>query len=106
MLSAIELSDWFGGEAKRVYCLFTESEQEEENRKLIEWVHRHGGQVTARELQKNLSRYGTSALANEVLEELVKTGHGRWQPVPSGPKGGQPTRVFLIADINDTDRTS
>ena len=98
MLAAIELSDWFGSEAKRVYRLFTESEEDEAYRSLIEWIRRRGGRATARDLQRNLSKYGTSDLANEALEGLVKARYGRWEQVRPGPKGGQPTRVFLLTD--------
>ena len=40
MTAAIELSDWFGGEAKRVYGLFVETAVDREQRELVDWIRR------------------------------------------------------------------
>ncbi|MFB3105995.1 MAG: YfjI family protein, partial [Pseudomonadales bacterium] len=54
MTSAIALSEWFGGEAKRAYGLFVESEEDRDQRELVNWISRRGGRVTARGLQMSV----------------------------------------------------
>ena len=48
-----------------------------------------------------------SALRAEVaaLEDLAQTGMGRWENAPIGPKGGRPTRRFVLTDAFDGDKT-
>lgn len=106
MGAAIELSDWFGGEARCVYGLFVESDGDREQRELIELVRRKDGSATARELMRSCRRFGTSAEAEAALDALAKAGAGHWMSVPSGPLGGKPTRRFQLADAADVDDTS
>ncbi len=47
MTAGIAMARWFGREAKRVYALLTESEDEKRDRELVEWIRRRGGVVTA-----------------------------------------------------------
>lgn len=100
--AGIELSDWFGLEARRVYGLFSESEEEEEQRNLIEWVRRHGGRTTASNLQSHNRTYRASGLANAALNGLVKTGVAHREIVDT--KGRQRTDFVLIADSGDNDK--
>ena len=46
MTSGIALSDWFGGEAKRVYGLFSESSHDRDQRELVELIEKKGGRIT------------------------------------------------------------
>lgn len=105
MQAAIVLSDWFGGEAKRVYGLFSESNGDREHRELAELIGRKGGKITARELMRSSRRFGTADEAETALDELVRAGLGRWVPQPPGPKGGSPTRVFWTVDALTVDGT-
>src|SRR5262249_15695781 len=50
MEAGIKLSDWFGNEAKRVYAMLSETQEEADQRELIELIKRHGGDITARQL--------------------------------------------------------
>jgi hypothetical protein len=105
MVDAIELSDWFGGEAKRVYGLFCESEKDSELRELAALVKRKGGLVTSRELMRGSRRFTTAADADAALDSLRRAGYGTWVNVPPGPSGGKPTREFQLtmgADIDNT----
>jgi hypothetical protein len=106
MLNAITLSDWFGGEARRVYGRFAESEVDRQDRELCEQIRRMGGSVRVRELTRSSRRFAKAEVAESALTVLVGKGFGRWKPVPPGPKGGQPTRVFQLVDAVDTDTTS
>lgn len=97
MEAAIALSDWFGGEAKRVYGLFSETDEDRAVRDLMQWISRKGGTVTPRELMRSNSRkYPTSEAAELALNALAKLGHGRWEVLPAGSRGGRPSRVFNI----------
>ncbi len=106
MRSAIELSDWFGGQARKVYGRFKETPEERRNRKLFEHIRRHGGSVTARDIQRRLRQYPTADAAEAALTALVEQGFGRWEQSPSGHKGGPPKQVFRIIDVADVDTTS
>jgi hypothetical protein len=93
MATAIELSDWFGGEAKRVYGLFAESDQDAQRRELVELIQRKGGRTTARELAHGSRRYRGAGDAEAALEGLLKIGWGRWVVEPTG---GRPAQVFVL----------
>ena len=97
MNAGIELAQWFKAEARRVYSLLSESDDDRKQRRLIEWIERKGGSVTAREVQQGHRQYRKAEDAEAALEELVKAGCGQWHDVPPGPKGGRPSRVFRLS---------
>jgi hypothetical protein len=103
--AGIMLADWFGNEARRVYALLAESEADREDRELVELIRRKGGSVTPRDLMRACRLFVTSADAEAALDVLVKAGRGQWQNVPTGPKGGKPSRVFYCSDAVDADNT-
>jgi len=78
MRSAIELSDWFGNEAKRVYGMFSETEEDREQRELEDLIQSRGGSITPRELTRSRRRYRGAGVADAALEALVKAGRGTW----------------------------
>jgi hypothetical protein len=94
MRSAILLSDWFGGEARRVYGLFAESNVDREQRELVEWIRRKGGRVTAREAQQGHRRFKTADEAEAALTELFEAGFGQWSLTPTATK---PRREFILS---------
>jgi hypothetical protein len=81
MRAAIELSDWFGGEAKRVYALFGETDEESDRRELVELLRRKGGRVIVRKLMRASSCFSTADLAEAALNDLVRSGLGTWEIV-------------------------
>ncbi len=95
MTSGIELSDWFGGEAKRVYGLFSESSQDRDQRELVELIEKKGGRITPRELSTSSRRYRKSGLAEDALDDLSRARFGRWRVVPTD---GRPRREFVLLD--------
>jgi hypothetical protein len=94
MASGIALSDWFGGEAKRVYGLFTESIQDRDQRELVELIEKRGGRITARDLAHDSRKYRKVGQAEEALQELVRSRLGRWQPVATA---GRPRTEFVLS---------
>ncbi|MFH1108687.1 MAG: DUF3987 domain-containing protein [Planctomycetota bacterium] len=98
MADGIQLARWFAYETERVYAMLRESDADRQSRELAEWVRRRGGRLTARELQQGNRKYRESSGAAEAaLGELVRLGWGEWEAVPTTPRGGQPTQVFILS---------
>lgn len=96
MESAIRLTQWFKGEARRVYAMLHGSGVDGDRRRLIEWVRGKGGTVTARDAQQGCRWLKSPGAAQGALDELARHGLGRWMPSPAG-RPGQPTRLFKLA---------
>jgi hypothetical protein len=97
MTAGITLAKWFKHEARRVYAMLDESETERDQRRLVDWIGRKGGTVTAREVQQGCRWLKEPGKAEESLEELVKAGRGCWQNSVTTPKGGRPGRAFVLS---------
>ena len=97
MESAIALSDWFGGEAKRVYGLFVEDDGDRKQRELIEWIERKGGVVTPRDLQTSVRQYRASGTAEAALNSLAKANVGSWRTIATKRR---PRREFALATLS------
>jgi len=100
--AGITLSRWFGREAKRIYAMLAESNGDGERRKLVEWIDRKGGSVTARELQMGPRRFRASTeVAELALDDLVTAHFGCWETIPTTPKGGRDSRRFVLATATE-----
>jgi hypothetical protein len=98
MQAGIVLVRWFAGEARRVYSMLSETDEDRAARELEQWIERKGGSVTAREtVQCHRHRFASTDEAEAALETLAKRGCGRWVDVPPGPKGGRPTRRLELS---------
>jgi hypothetical protein len=96
MVAGCALADWFGNEARRVYAALGETDEDREQRELIELIRQRGGELTARELQHRRRRYRRDAEeAEAVLQTLVDAGLGRWDHRQTG---GRPQKVFVLVD--------
>jgi hypothetical protein len=97
MRAACELARWFGNEAVRIYAELAETREQREQRELCEFIERRGGTVTVRDV---ITYYrplkNQREKAEQQLNALVKAGRGEWEPVPTTPRGGQPTRKFWL----------
>lgn len=98
--AGITLANWFKKEAQRVYRVLDETAQDNQQRKLVEWIERKGGQITARQLQQGHRWITNADQANRLMDELEIAGLGDWDDVPPGPNGGQPTRKFCLRDAS------
>ena len=97
--AAVTITRWFGQETRRVYGMLAESDDQREQRRLLELVRSKGGRVTVRELQQASRSYrGSADVAESALKELVDIGWGKWQEVPGGPAGGRPSRMFVLSE--------
>ena len=103
--AGVTLLRWFKAEARRVYAMFGESEEEREERHLTELIRRKGGSITTRDLMRCSRAYKVAADAEAALEGLARTGLGRWVDQPPGPQGGRPARRLALVDAADVDTT-
>ena len=103
--AGVELSRWFKREARRLYAMLGESEEDRQHRRLVELIRRKGGSATPRELMRSSRQYATSAQAEVALAELAKVGLGRWEDMPATAKGGRPTHRLTLVDCVDVDET-
>jgi hypothetical protein len=95
------LAEWFASEAWRIYSTLRETGDQRQRRTLLEWIAARGGRVSAKQLQDSLrSRYPSAEDAKAALDALVEAKLGEWQDAPSGPKGGRPTKWFVLVPRN------
>lgn len=99
--AAIRLTEWHKNETRRVYELLAETEEEvtarQHDERLVAFVERRGGTVTARDVVAGCRHVATSDDAEAALSRLVAAGVGSWQRRPPGPAGGRPTRSFVLS---------
>ena len=96
--AGVKLSRWFAHEAKRVYAMLAEDDETRQRRQSVELIERKGGSVTVRDWQRTRS-HRTADDAEAELAELVTAGAGQWEQVAPGPKGGRPSKRFIMADM-------
>src|SRR5262245_54628505 len=97
MEAACNLARWFGLEAVRIYASLHETREQREQRNLVEFIERRGGNVTVRDLITYCwSLKNQRDKAEQQLNALVKAGRGKWDAVLTTPKGGQPTKKFRL----------
>jgi hypothetical protein len=97
MAAGIRLVTWFKGEARRVYALLGESDEDRDRRRLVEWIGRKGGSATPREVQQGCRWLKEPGAAEAALDELAKAGWGVWRDSPTTAKGGRPARAFALS---------
>jgi hypothetical protein len=95
--AGVVLARWFGAEARRVYAILSETDDDRETRRLVEWIERRGGTVTVRDLTHGIRAYrGDPDKAERDLSALMEAGFGRWEIDIHGPKGGRPAQRFRV----------
>jgi len=100
MEAGVTLAQWFKGEARRVYSILYESDESRDQRRLMEWIERKGGSVTARDVQQGCRWLREPGMAEAALDELVKAGCGDWHDAQPGQEGGRPSRVFRLSTVS------
>ena len=102
MRSGIALSRWFAHEARRVYGMLSESEEDREQRQLVDVIRLRGGRITTRELMRASRSYRVDAEGAEAaLDALARARLGTWSVDNHGGGRGQPKRVFILGDSGD-----
>lgn len=97
MAPAIELTQWFKQETRRVYGILSQTEESRARHRLVEWIQGKGGRVGVREVQQGHRQFKTAVDAELALQELVDHNFGQWVNSPKNPKGGPATRVFQLS---------
>jgi DNA polymerase I-like protein with 3'-5' exonuclease and polymerase domains len=97
--AGVTLCRWFANEARRIYATLTETKEEGDIRRLVEFLHSHSGRMTARRLRlSNTARYPTVEAAEGALNALAEAGLGAWEETKAGPLGGRPSRTLVLHD--------
>ena len=100
METGITLATWFKHEAKRVYSLLSETDDDRELRKLYDWIAGRGGEVTERDVQMGCRWLREPGDAEKAMDLLVKAGWASWGPTTQGQRG-RPTRRLRLNPVND-----
>ena len=75
--AAIELSDWFCGEVRRVYAMFGVP-QDDDLADLVVQITKLGGRATIGKLQEASRKYRGPGVALAAFERLASGGFGTW----------------------------
>jgi hypothetical protein len=95
---AVRVVRWFCDETRRIYASFNETDEQAQQRKLLEIVRKHDGRISPRELMQASRAYrGGADVARFALEELQQLGWGRLQKVESG---GRPSEMFILHEAD------
>jgi hypothetical protein len=106
--AGIALCRWFAYEARRIYVTLSETTEQRDTRRLVDFIHGRGGVMTPRDLHRaNNRRYPSTDHAEAALESLHLAGFGTWHERPSTQRGGRPSLVFTLqCTLHDkTDKT-
>jgi hypothetical protein len=102
MERALELTEWFKHEARRVHAIVGDTSQRRSDRKeedvLLAWMSSRDW-VTQREVERGIRCFRGTGQASAVLRRLVKSGRLDEEYRRSGPGGGPSTYVFRIAEL-------
>lgn len=98
MKAGISISNWFEGQARRVYQGFEETQQERDRRTACDWIaSERGGKTTRRDFSRNgPGRFRKRA--GEVLEDLVTEGMAKCSRQP-----GSRADVYTLCDCDNCD---
>ncbi len=97
MDAACELARWFGAEAARIYATMSETAEQSNRRRFVEFIERGGGAMRVRDVVTNYRPLkNQTERATQELNALEKAGYGKWELVPSTKNGGKPTRRFRL----------
>lgn len=97
MKAGITLSNWFEGQARRVYRSFVETAEERDRREACEWIARQGGRTTKRDFSR-LGPLRFRKRADDILAGLVGAGLANQTP-KSGHHGEE---YILCSPGNET----
>jgi hypothetical protein len=97
--AGVILARWFGHEARRVYAILSESDDDREARRLVELIRRMGGDVSGRELVQRSRMFRTVADAEAALSGLVEVGAGSWVTPEQRGRGGPKARRFVLSPV-------
>jgi DNA polymerase I-like protein with 3'-5' exonuclease and polymerase domains len=103
--AGVALCRWFAAEARRIYSILSESNEDRDTRRLIEFIQTRGSTITVRGLMRaNCRVHPDAASAETALTELVRSGLARWIELPQKKKG-KPVKAVELCMTHDTHDT-
>lgn len=102
--AGVDMARWFGDEARRIYAMLDESDDERSVRELVELIRRNDGAITTRELMRKCRKYPTAEGARAALDDLVASGMGSWDR-SGGGKPGRPSGCFRLNEPDSCDNS-
>jgi hypothetical protein len=99
------LCRWFAGEFRRIYATLSESYEERDTRRLVEFIQTKGGRISVRGLMRaNCRRYPDAQAVESALAYLVEAELARWVEVPAknGSKRVRAVELCMTHDAHDT----
>lgn len=91
----VRISRWCVQETLRIYRMHGEDDKTRALRPHIELIERHGGSISLRDWQR-LRSHRRARDAEAELNSLVAAEVGDWKNIPPGPRGGRPSRHFVL----------
>jgi DNA polymerase I-like protein with 3'-5' exonuclease and polymerase domains len=100
--AGVTLCRWFATEARRIYTTLSESNEERDTRRLVEFIQARGGSITVRGLMRaNCRRYPDAQSAESALVALIQAGLAQWIELPPKTKG-KPIKAVELRMTHDT----
>lgn len=93
--AAIAWADYLAAAERHARRSITEPAEQRVMRRRVVIIRERDGSVSVREWQRARSLDRASD-AEAELEALVKAGHGDWSSPAPGPRGGRPSRQFVL----------
>jgi hypothetical protein len=102
MQCGIALARWFAYEAQRTLKRLSLTAERRDLQQLFEWIQRQNKPVGPRDICRyNSRKYPTAELALKAFNQLEQAGVTNWFHVPSGPRGGRPTRKMKVKERDE-----
>lgn len=95
MAAAIAWADYLAASERHARLSITEPAEQRAVRRHLDLIARHGGSVSIRDWQR-LRSLARATEAEAELDALVKADHGEWAWSAPGPRGGRPSRRFVL----------
>lgn len=95
MAAAIAWADYLAASERHARLSITEPAEQRVVRRHLALIARHDGSVSIRDWQR-LRSLARATDAEAELDALAKAGHGEWSWSAPGPRGGRPSRRFVL----------
>ncbi len=105
MAAAIAWADYLAASERHARLSITEPAEQRAVRRHINLIARHDGSVSIRDWQR-LRSLARATDAEAELDALAKAEHGDWSWSAPGPRGGRPSRRFVLRGHDPASDTS
>ncbi|MFN0131856.1 MAG: DUF3987 domain-containing protein [Phycisphaerales bacterium] len=105
MAAAIAWADYLAASERHARLSITEPAEQRVVRRNLDLIARHGGSISIRDWQR-LRSLARATDAEAELDALAKAEHGDWSWSAPGPRGGRPSRRFVLRGHDPASDTS